>query len=308
MGQTRLLLARRSIEATLADATTAEPLRARLALVLAVRGFASELGLDVGSRYTTWAPWPGDRVVTTVVATKAGSLEPATRWFPIAGRVPYLGFFDPQRAEAEAARRRAEGLDVCVSAVSAYSTLGWIDDPVPEPLLRGDEARLVETLLHELVHHSAYVPGDTAWNEGLATWIGEEAAVAFHAQREPARVSDARREIEADRALARRLARLRGDVRALYAAQPAGAERDAQRARLGDEARADVAAMELAPRDAAAVARRLRTNDACLALDAAYTDELSRWAEASERVGGLRALVAEAKRAARAPDPRALLP
>lgn len=317
MGQTRLLLARRAIDATLADPATPVLLRERLVRVREVRAFADRLGLDVGSRYTTWASWPGDRVVTTVVATPPGSLQPATRFFPIAGRVPYLGFFDPARAQAEAAQRRAAGFDVCVSAVSAYSTLGWLDDPVPEPLLRADEVRLVETLLHELVHHTAYVRGDTGWNEGLATWIGEEATVAFYTAHEDAtpaaglaahRATDVRSRIEEERGVAARLGRLREDVRALYAGATAGAQRTAARAGLDETARADVAALRFAHRDASTVAARLRTNDACLALDGAYTGELSRWAEATARLGGLPALLAEAKRAARSPDPRAILP
>src|SRR5262245_13232033 len=67
-GQTRVLAARERIDVVLADPATEDELRDRLVRVSQVRDFASELGLRVGKRYTHYAPWPGDRVVTTVVA------------------------------------------------------------------------------------------------------------------------------------------------------------------------------------------------------------------------------------------------
>ncbi len=139
-GQARLLLGREDIDTLLADPDTPPELRASLTRVKAVRHFARELGLDVGDRYTSYVEWPGDRIVTTVVATAPGEIEPTPFAFPIVGEVPYKGFFDPSRAEAEAARLRAEGYDVCLVPVSAYSTLGWFDDPVTTPLLQGGNA------------------------------------------------------------------------------------------------------------------------------------------------------------------------
>jgi hypothetical protein len=97
-------------------------------------------------------------------------------------------------------------------------------------------------------------------------------------------------------------------VAALYAAEPPGPARDARRSGLEDAARARVAALALSTIDAAALAARLRTNDACLALEGTYTQDLPRYEAALVRYGGdLRALVAAAREAATAPDPRAAL-
>src|SRR5258706_10807921 len=65
-GQMRLLCARVPIEELLHDPSTSAELRAQFERVAEVRAFARELGLAVGDRYTEYAPWPGDFVVTTV--------------------------------------------------------------------------------------------------------------------------------------------------------------------------------------------------------------------------------------------------
>lgn len=295
-GQARLLLARQPIDALLEDAATPGELRARLELVFHVRAFAARLGLRVGNRYTHYAPWPGDRVVTTVVATRAGEVEPAGFWFPILGRVPYKGYFDPQRASAEAERLRRRGLDVCESRVPAYSTLGWFDDPVTGPMLREPEAELVETLFHELVHASFYLPGESDWNEGVASFVGEEARVRFYAGREgPAAGARERSRVALRRRLREALLRARRAAERVYAELPPGPERAAARAEVDAGARAELAQL-VAGGDAAAIARvaRLRTNDACLALAATYAEQTPCLAARLEALGDdLAALVGE---------------
>ena len=82
-GQARLLWARRPIESVIADPATLPLLRDQLEQVRAVRSFAESLGLSVGRRYRHYTPWPGDRVVTTIVSTRPGEIEPVGFWFPI---------------------------------------------------------------------------------------------------------------------------------------------------------------------------------------------------------------------------------
>jgi predicted aminopeptidase len=308
-GQVRLLAARRPIDAVLADPATPASLRERLALAPQARELARGLGLEVGGQYTSFVAWPGDRVVTTVVAARPGEVEPAGFWFPIVGTVPYKGFFDPVRARAEAQRLRASGLDVCEVPVAAYSTLGWLDDPVTEPMLRSDPGRLVETIVHELVHATVFLPDAAEWNEGVATFVGQEASVAWHAQ--AGRGAEALRErarVEDDRRVAQALLALRREIAELYAREPAGAARDAARQAAEAGARRAIEALPLATRSAPAVARSARLNDACLALAGTYAGDLPRLAEALAAQGGdLRGFVGRVREAARAPDPRAAL-
>ena len=144
-GQLRLVLGRDSVDDVVADPATPLHVREQLALVDTARGYAAELGLDVGGRYTSYVAWPGDRVITIVVATRPGEVEAAGFHFPLVGRVPYKGFFEIESAEHEAERLRADGLDVCVLPVRAYSTLGWFDDPLTTPMLeQPGDARIIE--------------------------------------------------------------------------------------------------------------------------------------------------------------------
>jgi predicted aminopeptidase len=105
------------------------------------------------------------------------------------------------------------------------------------------------------------------------------------------------------------LLRARSEVEALYASHPPDAERDARRADVETRARARIARLELADRDAAELASGVRLNDACLALVGTYGGEIDRFATALAGLGGdLQAFVGRAREAATAPDPeRALL-
>ena len=239
----------------IADPATPAPLRERLAWIHEVRAFASRLGLEVDEQYTSYVEWPGDRVVTTVVATPPGSLEPHRFWFPIVGRVPYKGFFDPARAEEEAEGLRADGFDVCVVPVRAYSTLGWFEDPITGPMLRGSDGALVETLLHELVHATVYLPSEADFNEGVASFIGEEGSVRFFAETRGADAAARERERVADnRSIADAVLAFRREVEYLYASGAADGPRSATRAAAETRARASIAALPLQTRNPAQVA------------------------------------------------------
>jgi predicted aminopeptidase len=302
-GQVRLLLARRAVDDVIADPETPEDLRERLDLVQRVRTYADELGLDVAGQYTSFVDWPGDRIITTVVATRPGEVDAMGFWFPIAGRVPYKGFFDEERAASEAEELSARGLDVCLFPVPAYSTLGWFDDPLTAPMLRGERGRLVETVLHELVHATIYVPDEPEFNEGIATFIGQEAAVRFP---EDSEEREAERERVAEsRALSAVLVAFREQVAALYEESVAGPKRDAERAALEKQARDAIAALDLGAGKARLLAEQVRLNDACQALTGTYHSDVDRYAEQLRELNGdLHAFLEAAQRAAEAPDPR----
>ncbi len=235
LGQLRLLRARVPISRVLADPATSDEERERLSLVLEVRDYARDLGLDVGEQYTSFAPWPGDRLVTAVVAARPGSLEPEGFWFPLVGRVPYKSYFETRLASREAEALRAQGLDVCLSAVPAYSTLGWLGDPLTGPLLRAPRTDLVATVIHELVHATVYVRDQPDFNEGLASFVGEEGALAFFAARDGPDAASAARRGSASATSGPSPTSpcwLRGRVAELYETEPPGPARDARRQEL----------------------------------------------------------------------------
>jgi predicted aminopeptidase len=90
--------------------------------------------------------------------------------------VTYRGYYSKEDAQAYANELRAEGKDVQVGGVPAYSTLGWFNDPLLSTFINYQDAELARLVFHELAHQVAYVPGDTQFNESFATAV-EEAGV-----------------------------------------------------------------------------------------------------------------------------------
>jgi predicted aminopeptidase len=303
-GQLDLLRSSTPIEGVIGDPETPDATREGLELVLEARRFAASLGLEVDGQYTHYAEWPGDRLVTTVVATRPGEVSPADFWFPIVGSVPYKGYFASERANAEADALRVDGYDVCVSPVRAYSTLGWFSDPITGPMLRQDPGRVVETVIHELVHANIYAASQADFNESIATFIGEEARVAFFAQSEGSEgEARERQRIRTQRAYRDLLEATRQEIATLYAAEASAADRLASRRSVEETTRARIAALG-GFLDPEAAARGARLNDACLALSGTYGVHIAGYERLmEERDLDLPALIRWARRAADSEDP-----
>lgn len=159
-----------------ADAGHATPLspatRARLAMVLRVRTFAVEaLGLPDNDSYRRYAELERSAVAWNVIATPEFSLTPDTWCYPIAGCVPYRGYFAQKNAERLAGELKRDGLDVRIAAVAGYSTLGWFADPLLSTQLARDDTGLAGLIFHELAHQVLYLPGDAVFNESFATAV-----------------------------------------------------------------------------------------------------------------------------------------
>jgi predicted aminopeptidase len=99
--------------------------------------------------------------------------------FPIIGRVTYKGFFT--REGALKAKRLLEGkeYDTFLQKAGAYSTLGWLKDPIFSSMLDWNDAALANLILHEMVHPTVYFKGETDFNEQMATFIGNRGAIEF---------------------------------------------------------------------------------------------------------------------------------
>ena len=176
-GQLEVLRTSRPVESVIAHPDTEEALRDSLLVAEGIVDFAvSDLGLDPGNSYRRYAAIGRPFVVWNVFAAPPLSLE-GRRWcYPFVGCVPYRGYFDRNaalRAEARLARR---GFETYVSGVSAYSTLGWFDDPLLSTFMDWSEPRLAELLLHEISHQRIWVRDDAAFNESFATFAGETGA------------------------------------------------------------------------------------------------------------------------------------
>ena len=178
--EARILSVRRPILAIVHDTSLTKLTRDKLRLVLDVRDFAErDLGLRAGSSYETFAQLDRDTLALNVLAAPEFELRWKTWWFPIVGHVPYKGHFDLQAAFSEARKLEAEGYDVVVQPISAFSTLGWFPDPIMSTTLRLDSLALVNTIIHEITHNTFFLSGQADFNESFATFVGNRGAIAF---------------------------------------------------------------------------------------------------------------------------------
>ena len=175
-----ILSRREPIDAVIDAPTTAAETRSKLELVRSARIFAErELGLDVGDSYTTFSPVDRDTLLMVVTAAPKTEFRPYTWWFPIVGRVPYKGFFDPEDALEQAAELEAQGYDTHVRPSGAFSTLGWFNDPLLSTLLRYDDVSLAGTVIHEVTHNTVFIPGQVGFNESFANFVGDLGAIEY---------------------------------------------------------------------------------------------------------------------------------
>lgn len=175
-GHLDLMQRARPVDQWLAEAGTAEPLKRKLALSQKMRSFAvRELKLPDNASYTRYADLGRPAVVWNVVATPELSLKLKTWCFPVMGCVGYRGYFDKAGADALAAELRAQGMEVDVYGVPAYSTLGWTNwlggDPLLSTFIGWPDAEVARLVFHELAHQVAYASDDTAFNESFAAAV-----------------------------------------------------------------------------------------------------------------------------------------
>jgi predicted aminopeptidase len=174
-GQLTLMSKREPIAKVIDEPSTLPKLRAQLRSVTAIRDFASrELGLPDNGSYRKYADIGRPYVVWNVVAAPEFSVEPKKWCFPIVGCVAYRGYFVEARARRFAAGLHAQGFDVVVGGVAAYSTLGHFDDPILSTMVNWDDVELAAIIFHELTHQLLYVANDASFNEALATTVEEE--------------------------------------------------------------------------------------------------------------------------------------
>lgn len=182
--EARILLRRRSMADLAADPTTPPALRDKFNLVKAARDFAHDsLGLVTGKSFTTYSAIDRDTLVLVLSGAYRDRLKSYTWWFPVVGRVPYKGYFDFDEARRQERALSARGFDARLGAASAFSTLGWFNDPLLPSTVRGDSLTLANTVIHELTHNTFYAPGGAVFNESFANFVGSRGAERFYRSR-----------------------------------------------------------------------------------------------------------------------------
>lgn len=175
-GHLGILSAARPLDEWLENPDAPERLKARLALSQRIRDFAvSELKLPDNPSYRRYADLRRNAAIWNLVVAPKYSLTLKNWCFPVAGCVTYRGYYDLERARAEAARYEEQGFDTSVYPVPAYSTLGLMNwaggDPLLNTFIHYPEGELARLIFHELAHQVLYVKNDTMFNESFATAV-----------------------------------------------------------------------------------------------------------------------------------------
>lgn len=156
--------------------------RELLAEVPRIKAFGERHGLRPTRSYQRYL-WLNRPAVTWIVsACDPLRFQPKAWTFPVIGSVTYAGWFDRKEAEDYARELAAMGWDVDVRGAQGYSTLGWFEDPVLSTMLRGGDAALgdlADTVLHESLHATFYVPNQSKLNESMASFVGDTLAPQF---------------------------------------------------------------------------------------------------------------------------------
>jgi len=171
-GHLRIMQARQPIEEVLKKDQADQKIKEKLQMVLDVRDFAArELGLPDNKSYTLYSEIKGNFLGWNVYCAPKFSVEPKTWCYPVAGCVVYHGYFKKEKAFEFAEKMKKQGFDVYIGAFSAYSTLGWYNDPILSTNLQEDSIDLAGLIIHELAHQKYYKSDDSRYSEGFAVTV-----------------------------------------------------------------------------------------------------------------------------------------
>ena len=179
-GQGKILLGAKPIEGILKRSELSENERKKLNIALHIRRFAFDsLLLYENKNYTRYYDQKGEPLLWVITGSKKYSLTPKTWKFPIVGEVGYKGFFTKEDAEYEAALLQKEGYETRIREVNAWSTLGFLNDPILSSMLNASIGDLANVLIHELSHGTIFIKDDTDESENLASFIGDQGAYLY---------------------------------------------------------------------------------------------------------------------------------
>lgn len=248
-GQFELWRLSRPLDQLRDDPSIAPSLQEKLSAARRIRDFASrELALPDNGGFRSYAAIDRPYAVWNVFAAEEFAIRPKEWCFPVAGCVSYRGYFSKADAEAHAAALRAEGYEVHVGGVPAYSTLGWFDDPLLSTFIRYPEPELARLIFHELSHQLLYARDDTEFNEsfavavereGLRRWLAREAS--------PARQDDFDRARRMRSDFQELVLDARNRLEALYASSLAVEDKRRAKSRIFGKLRQDHEALKAGP-------------------------------------------------------------
>lgn len=183
-GQVTILMNVQDVEEVLADPAFPDSLKSRIRLIEEIKQYGVDsLGLTPSKNYTTFYNQHGKPLIWVINASDRYRIN-AYKWsFPIIGTFPYKGYFDSARAVREEKVLKMQGYDTDIGDVSAWSTLGYLKDPILSSMLKRRQGSLANLILHELTHGTLFVKDNLELNENLASFVGDLGAIRFLKQK-----------------------------------------------------------------------------------------------------------------------------
>jgi predicted aminopeptidase len=167
------------VQEVLENEWTGQEAKEKIRLIQEIKRYGEEkLGLKETKSYSKYFEVKGP-VLHVITASEKDCLRLYHWNFPIAGNVTYKSFFTKEGVLKEKRIFEGRDYDIFIQQAAAYSTLGWLKDPVFSSMLQWDEATLANLILHEMTHATIYFKGQTDLNEQIATFIGNQGAVNF---------------------------------------------------------------------------------------------------------------------------------
>jgi len=167
------------VQEVLRDEALEDEAKKKIHIIQEVKRYGEErLGLRRTGSYTKY--FEVKRPILHVITASEKNRLHLYHWnFPVIGKVTYKSFFTLEGALKEKGVLERRGYDTYLQQAAAYSTLGWLKDPIFSKMLKWDEPTLANIILHEMVHATVYFKGETDLNEQLATFIGNQGSINF---------------------------------------------------------------------------------------------------------------------------------
>lgn len=179
-GQLHVLLNTQSISAYKKNNSLTKQEKNNLLLIEQIKAYSIDsLGYLPTKNFTAIYDQKNAPVLWVITACEPYALNTYEWKFPVVGKVSYKGFFKKELALKEYNHFISMGYDVDLRSVSAWSTLGWFNDPLLSSMLHRSKGSLCNLLFHELFHATYYAPNCVNFNENIASFIAHKATIQF---------------------------------------------------------------------------------------------------------------------------------
>jgi predicted aminopeptidase len=180
VGQLGLFSASRPHSVFLEDENVDPEKRRKIAQIQELKKYFSEYWQKEATRiYDRVTILDRDEVTTLVIASPFNTIKPHQECFWVVGCFPYLGFYKRQSAEKYAHKLEKKGHVTHLRPVYAYSTLGYLHDPVLSSFFHFDDFDLTQLIFHEMYHTIFFVKNEVDLNENLANYFSEQMSFEY---------------------------------------------------------------------------------------------------------------------------------